>query len=176
MWYVCTSCYIAWQTSGRFQKISTRVQYSVIAVCIGGKYVIFIRATYFIAYIDAMNLINLGTPWEVSALRINVHKVNNRRKSRVSWSLFSAFVSSTVLNRFELTLGSTEWIFTGVDSRRRKDRCLLFSILIVNSFIVEPLTISWKAIPAVVFIVPPQLSWSILRSKLSHQKTPGSLK
>ena len=159
----------------KISKISTKVRYSVITMCIGGKYDIFVGATSFLAYIDARNPTNLGTPWEVSALRINFYKVNNKR-SRVSWSLFSVFVLFTVSNRVGLTLGLKEWIFTGFDSRRRKDWRLFFSILIVNSSVLEPSTISWKAIPGVVFILPPPLSRSILRSKLSHQKTVRTLK
>ena len=40
-----------------------RVQYSVIAVCIGGNYVILVEAASFLAYFDARNpTATLDTP------------------------------------------------------------------------------------------------------------------
>ena len=103
-------------------KTSTRVQYSVIALCIAGKCVIFVEAKSFFAYIDARILTNLGTPWEVSALCINFHKVNNRR-SWVSWLPLSVFVSFAVPNCFGLTLGSTEWIQELILENEKIDVC-----------------------------------------------------
>ena len=82
-------------------KISTRVQYSVIAACIRGKYVIFVGATSFLAYIGARNLTDLGTPWEVSTLSINFYKFNNRR-SQVTFFCMITFLSICVVHNFEL--------------------------------------------------------------------------
>ena len=85
-------------------KISTRVRYSVIAACIRGKYVIFVGATSFIAYIGARNLTDLGTPWEVSTLSINFYKFNNRR-SQVTFFCMITFLGICVVHNFEFVLG-----------------------------------------------------------------------
>ena len=77
----------------------------MIAVCIGGKYVIFVGAASFLACIHGWIPISLGTTLEFSVLHINFQKVSNRR-SRVFSSLFSVFVLLMVLNRLRLTLGS----------------------------------------------------------------------
>ena len=128
-------------------KTSTKVRYSVIAVYIRGTYVIFVGATSFFAYTDARNPTNLGTPWEILHYESTFIKLTTEDRGFLD-HFFSVFVSFTVSNRFGLTLTWLEWIFRGVDSRRRKDRRLFFSILIVNSSDLEPSAIFWKAVPS----------------------------